>query len=393
MAAVVGWDPSIFLRGSETRETLVRVDQAGYAVGQSKVAAVMGEEEALAGAGFDVLDGRNRSVLTGRVGPRTGGWNHRFASVHTVDLSALTTPGTYRLTLTGTAAGTSPPFRVASATDLMAPLVEQNVRFFQAQRDGAQVVPGMLHRKPSHLSDRQATVYATPRFSADGSTLVDRRLTPAGGPVDVSGGWFDAGDYLKFTHTTSFSVIQLFLAGREVPAANWLSAEAEHGVRWLERMWDDTSGILYAQVGLGQGNNDTLRGDHDLWRLPEADDAMNTKPGHPVHLIGHRPVFRANEPGRPISPNLAGRVAAAFALAAQADSHPAAARRWLDKAAEVYARADTSPEGPLVTAYPGAFYSEDSWQDDLQLAAAQLARAARQRGDTRAVEWQRQAGA
>nr|WP_234331101.1 hypothetical protein [Streptomyces sp. NRRL F-4474] len=41
--------------------------------------------------------------------------------MHTVDLSALTTPGTYRLTLTGTAAGTSPPFRVASATDLITP--------------------------------------------------------------------------------------------------------------------------------------------------------------------------------------------------------------------------------------------------------------------------------
>ncbi|MGW7029120.1 glycoside hydrolase family 9 protein [Streptomyces xanthophaeus] len=273
----------------------------------------------------------------------------------------------------------------------MTPLVEQNVRFFQAQRDGAEVVANVLHRKPSHLSDRQATVYDTPRFSADGSSLEDIRLTPAGGPVDVSGGWFDAGDFLKFTHTTSFSLVQLFLAQREMPSAAGLPAEAEHGVRWLDRMWEGTSGTLYAQVGLGEGNNDS-RGDHDLWRLPEADDALRTAPGGQDHLIRHRPVFRANEPGRPISPNLAGRVAAAFALAAQADSDPASALRWLDKAAAVYAQADTSPKGPLVTAYPGAFYSEDSWQDDLELGAAELARAARQLGDARSAEWQRQAG-
>ncbi|MCF3178671.1 glycoside hydrolase family 9 protein [Streptomyces polychromogenes] len=390
-AAVVGWDP-MHLRAPDGRgEAVVRVDQAGYVAGGPKAAVVMGPADALAGAGYAVLDDRGRSVLTGRVGPLTGSWNERFASVRTVDLSALTAPGTYRLTLTGTASGTSPRFRVAPARELMTPLVEQNVRFFQAQRDGADVVADVLRRKPSHLSDRQATVYKAPRFSDDGTRLEDGRLTPVGGPVDVSGGWFDAGDFLKFTHTASYSVVQLFLAGRELPAASGLSAEAEHGVRWLERMWDGSTGTLYAQVGLGAGN-DAVGNDHDLWRLPETDDALRTTPGDKDHLIKHRPVFRANEPGAPISPNLAGRVAAAFALAAQTDPDPGSARRRLDEAASVYTRADTAPKGPLVTAYPGAFYSEESWQDDLELGAAELARAARTLGDARAAtDWQRQA--
>ncbi|WP_244190469.1 glycoside hydrolase family 9 protein [Streptomyces caeruleatus] len=393
VAAVVGWDPTGLTEGPGASEAVVRVDQVGYAAGAAKIAVVTGPDDALADAGFAVIDGQGHSVLTGRVGPRTGSWNRRFTSVHTVDLSALTAPGTYRLTLTGTAAGTSPRFRVAPARELMASLVEQNVRFFQAQRDGAEVVAEVLRRKPSHLSDRRATVYVTPRFSADGSRLQDRRLIPAGGPVDASGGWFDAGDFLKFTHTASYAVVQLFLAEREMPAASGLSAEAEYGVRWLDRMWDGTSGTLYGQVGLGAGNDD-IGNDHDLWRLPEADDALRTAPGDTDYLIRHRPVFRANEPGAPISPNLAGRVVAAFALAAQADSDPASARRWLDKAAAVYARADTTPTGQLVTAYPAAFYSEESWQDDLELGAAELARAARALGDAaRAAEWQRQAGA
>lgn len=389
MATVVGCGPTAAPDAHGASEVTVRVNQAGYVAAESKAAFVMGADDALARAGFVVLDGQGRTVLTGRVGPRTGSWNHHFESVRTVDLSALTTPGSYRLALTGTASGTSRRFRVAPARELMASLAEQNVRFFRAQRDGAEAPADVLHRRPSHLSDRTATVYATPRFSSDGASLEDDRPRQAGGPVDVAGGWFDAGDFLKFTHTASYSVIQMFLAARELPGTAGLPAEAQYGVRWLDRMWDGRSGTLYAQVGLGVGN-DRLRGDHDLWRLPEADDALRVTPGHRDHLLKNRPVFRVNEPGAPISPNLAGRVAAAFALAAQADPDPASARRRFDEAAEVYGRADTAPKGRLVTAYPAAFYSEEAWQDDLELGAAELARAARAPGDPRAAEWQSQ---
>jgi endoglucanase len=39
--------------------------------------------------------------------------------------------------------------------------------------------------------------------------------------------------------------------------------------------------------------------------------------GDAEYFIKYRPVFRAAAPGAPISPNLAGRVAAAFALTAR----------------------------------------------------------------------------
>ena len=60
-----------------------------------------------------------------------------------------------------------------------------------------------------------------------------------GGPldgqrVDLTGGWMDAGDTLKFTQTTSYTVVALLLAGRLDPAdAVPLRASAEVGVRWL----------------------------------------------------------------------------------------------------------------------------------------------------------------
>ncbi|MFS8198091.1 glycoside hydrolase family 9 protein [Streptomyces sp. CWNU-52B] len=173
-----------------------------------------------------------------------------------------------------------------------------------------------------------------------------------------------------------------------------LSAEASHGLAWLDKMWDGDGETLYAQVGIGVGN-ESVRTDHDVWRLPEADDRLDVSPGDPDFTIKHRPVFRAAEPGEAISPSLAGRVAAAFALAAQraagpdsaAGADPEEAQGWLDKAAAVYALADTDPDEPPLTAFPPTFYPEDSWQDDLEFAAAELALAARETGDEREGAW------
>ncbi|UPZ27038.1 glycoside hydrolase family 9 protein [Streptomyces sp. LRE541] len=375
-------------------EVAVRVDQVGYVHGESKRAYVMGPTAALAGARYKVVDAKDAVVAAGRLGAVTGRWNAKYPSVRTVDLSALDTPGTYRIVLTGTAAGRSPAFRIAGARELMTPLVRDNVRFLQAQRDGADVVTDgprhTLRHGPSHLADRDATVYAPPEYDAEGTELLDEELTPTGEQVDVSGGWFDAGDFLKFTGTTSYSVAELLLAQRDLPGMAELSAEASHGLAWLDRMWDGDSETLYVQVGIGAGN-EAVRTDHDVWRLPEADDRLDVSPGDPDYTIKHRPVFRAAEPGEAISPSLAGRVAAAFALAAQraADTDPAKARDWLDKAAAVYDLADTEPDPdePPLTAIPGTFYPEDSWQDDMEFGGAELALAARQLRDDRESDW------
>ncbi|WP_332880621.1 glycoside hydrolase family 9 protein [Streptomyces sp. NBC_00564] len=367
----------------------IRVDQVGYVRGEAKQAYVMGPSAALAGARFQVVDAKNKVVTAGRLGAVTGRWNAKYPSVRTADLSALDTPGTYRIVLTGTAAGRSPAFRIAHADELMTPLVRDNVRFLQAQRDGADVLPGALQHGPSHLADQDATVYAEPEYDEEGNELL-AELTPTGDQVDVSGGWFDAGDFLKFTATTSYSVAEVLLAERDLPDMEELSDEATHGLAWLDRMWDEDSETLYAQVGIGAGNEDA-RSDHDVWRLPEADDRLDVSPGDPDYTIKHRPVFRAAGPGEPISPNLAGRVAAVFALAAQraADTDPEEAQAWLDKAAAVYDLADTGhdPDEPLVTAFPGAFYPEDSWQDDMEFGGAELALAARELGDDRESDW------
>ena len=211
--------------------------------------------------------------------------------------------------------------------------------------------------------------------------------------MDVDGGWYDAGDYLKFTHIAAYSESLLWASARDARQPDrTLLAEARHGLYWLDKMWDERTKTLYIQVGIGTGNvEQTFVGDHDIWRLPEVDDHL-TDPSE--RFLRNRPVFRAAAPGDPISPNLAGRTAAAFALAAQVEARtdPAKARRHLQTAAQIFDQAQTTGVGQLVTSLPFAFYPESAWRDDLELGATELALAAQRLHDPRANAWLKQAG-
>jgi Glycosyl hydrolase family 9 len=240
-------------------------------------------------------------------------------------------------------------------------------------------------------------VYAHPEYEdPDSDVIVGADLERIGGPVDLEGGWFDAGDFIKFTHTTAYADSLLLVAQRALggaaPAA--LSREIRFGLDWLAKAWDPARGTLYIQVGIGSGNADgTFFGDHDLWRLPEADDALT---GAENRYLTRRPAFGTDAaPGR-LAPNLAGRMAATFALAAQVDARTdrVRARFELALAAQIFGRAKTVgvTEDDVVTALPHAFYPESSWRDDLELGATELARAGYLLHDPRADRWLATAG-
>ena len=85
-------------------------------------------------------------------------------------------------------------------------------------------------------------------------------------------------------------------------------------------------------------------------------------------------MFRAGKPDSPISPNLAGRDAAAFAECYQVfrSTAPGLADRCLRSAEDIFALADTSPTGHLLTVIPFDFYPESEWRDDLEWGATEL---------------------
>jgi endoglucanase len=133
-------------------------------------------------------------------------------------------------------------------------------------------------------------------------------------------------------------------------------------------------------VGTGTDFEDfSFLSDHDLWRLPQDDDTYaGDDPDY--QYIRHRPVFAAGPAGAPISPNLAGRLAASFAGCFQIfrESDPELARQCIFSAEHVLDLADTSPSGNLLTVAPFDFYPEGEWRDDLELGAAELYFAVRQ---------------
>jgi len=359
----------------------VRVDQVGFAIG-APARALLLSSAALPGTRFAVLAADGAVVRSGASGPSLGSWSARFPHVLALDIGPLPGPATDRVVVTrgGAPVAVSPPFRVDAPVALYAPLAGNAIRFLRAQRDGPDVDPTLLGRQPSHLLDAHATPFRTPAYRHD---MLTSALKPAGGgTIDASGGWFDAGDYLKFFETASFTDVLLLQALRDHPDAfpdlGAARAEARFGIDWLLRMWDPARGRLAYQVGIGNGNGRVL-GAHDAsWRLPQADDRLRARPGRGAWYIAHRPVLvTGGGLGRSISPNLAGRGAAAFALCDQVfrASDPALAGRCLAAAESLYARARVVHVGRLTTAAPYDYYPEREWRDDMELGGVELARA------------------
>lgn len=354
----------------------VRVDQAGYTTDGAKRAYLMSRRDE-AGARFTVLRVPGGEVAySGVVGSSAGSWSKRFAHVETIDFDALRTPGSYAISIASPTAADSPTFEIAAPAALYAQPLANALSFYENERDGPAFIPSALRTAAAHLNDAHASVYETPSVNRDGVFKGD--LTPTGETIDASGGWWDAGDYLKFVQTTGYTVALALLGVRDFPAqlgpgAADFTGEARFGVEWLLRMWNDPTRTLYYQVGIGEGNAQTL-GDHDIWRLAQADDGYGGEE-RSARYIRHRPVFRAGPPGSPVSPNLAGRDAAAFALCAQvfAASDPAFAARCLTAGEHIFDLADTDPRGQLLTAIPFDFYPESEWRDDLELGASELA--------------------
>lgn len=359
-------------------QAFVRVNQIGYVAG-APFRAFLLSRIAVTGVTFDVVADDASVATTAGVGADLGRWSRRFPHVYALDVDGSIDPGAYTIVVDLSPQVASPSFEVGDPVELAAPLLLNARSFFQAQRDGPNVIGSVLQRQPSHLHDRNARVYRRAHYTPD-FTIVDPVPVPGTPRRNVAGGWFDAGDFIKGVQTESYTSAMLLLARRDYPgqlgpgADADLSAELAFESRWLLKMWDDDTGTLYYQVGFGDGS-ERFAGDHDPWRLPEADDTY--RPGDDRYrYIRHRPLFRAGPPGSPVSPNLAGRMAAAFGLCSQVfrSTDPALADRCLTSGQHIFDLADRHP-GRLLTLSPFAYYPETEWRSDLELGAIELYRA------------------
>jgi len=349
----------------------LRLNEAGYESGPVHAYLMSGTDQA--GSTFTVKKSNGETVFSGAVGNSGATWGKY--KVYPLDFTILTA-GTYTLSVSGPHPALS-TFRVDSPAQLYVSPLNNALRFFQDQRDGSDYIPSALRTAPAHLNDQRGNVYKPPEFGWFGRIKGD--LVPTGSVVDASGGWWDAGDSLKFVHTTSYTEALMLVGVRDFPrqmgsdsSTSSFVKEAQFGLDWLQRMWNNDSATLYYQVGIGSGNS-SFEDDHSLWRLPQEDDAFGgTQPKY--RYIRNRPVLIAAPAGSRISPNLAGRLAADLALCftIYRKSDPTYANRCLLEAEHIFDLADTSPQLELLTASPHDFYGESEWRDDMELGATEL---------------------
>jgi len=357
----------------------VRVNQVDYPVGAAKVAYAMLPAR-VASVAFTV-SGSDGVVFRGTSTSDLGGWNKRYGAVYELTFSAVRRPGSYRVQVTADGQiARSPEFSVGLSGQQYGKLVTNAVRYFTSERDGSDVEHSVLNREPANLTDEHAYVYATPKYDSNDNLIGGFRRI--GGPVNVSGGWFDAGGgYEKFAYTASYADALLQIAQRDYPGRYpTLGPEASFGLSWLNKLWNAKKKVLYIQVGIGNGNaSNTIQGDYNFWFLPQAEDKMNVKkggkPGPTAYYVKYRPVFEAAPAGQKISPDFAGRFAADFGLAAQLDARSSrpAAEHWLSLARGIYAMAKTKHVGRIVTTYPYDYYGGTEWKSDMLWGAAEIA--------------------
>src|SRR6478609_7257 len=216
--------------------------------GQARLPDVVRE----AGATFSVMAGTT-AVFTAPIGSQLGSWSATFPHVYALDFPT-TAAGTYTITVSGPVAARSPSFAIGAGSSVYAGAIGNALSFYQDERDGPDYIPSPLRTAPAHLNDEHAMTYLTPKVDVDG--IFQGSLKPLGTRVNAAGGWWDAGDYLKFVQTESYTTGVLLSGLRDFPAQMGphsgadFTAETTFGVRWLPRMWNDRTKTLYYQVGV-----------------------------------------------------------------------------------------------------------------------------------------------
>jgi len=227
----------------------IHVNQEGYAPSLPKKAMIgyylgdMGEMEIPSSGGFLLLDARSgAAVYRGSLTPRrdVGYRTHPlpYQNVLEADFSDFTTPGEYQLQVPGL--GTSMPF-----------LIDEGIAMGFARTYAL----GMYHQRcgaanelpftrfvhdACHTAPAQVPVQSDPRFAFTWATIAGYARSPSSdnppqtaplltseasqlypfvrrGPIDVSGGHHDAGDYSKYTINSAELIHYLVFAVDSIP--------------------------------------------------------------------------------------------------------------------------------------------------------------------------------
>ena len=225
----------------------IHLNQIGFYPHSPKVVVVVGAT----GDQFRVLPaGGGAPVLTGALGEERSAdaWG---LPARTADLSALVTPGRYRVVVDG--AGESPPFEIRER--VLAEAARASLKAFYHHRVSVATVPehaGIWARPAGHPDDR---VEIHPSAASPGR--------PAGTLISAPGGWYDAGDYNKYVVNSGITTGTLLSLAEDLPeavaaletnipesgdAVPDLIDEVLYNLRWMLAMQDPGDGGVYHKL-------------------------------------------------------------------------------------------------------------------------------------------------
>ena len=354
-------------------ETFIRASQVGYAPSNDKVAIAF--TKGTLPQTFAVISATGEKVFEGKLHPIPDVKWGEFENHAELDFTSFKTPGEYRLRA---GENESLPFRIGK--DAYARLPDELLEFMREQRCGYN--PWL-----------DAVCHPFDGRTAYGPLTNDTYL-------DATGGWHDAADLLKYLLTSGNATAQMLLtyALAVTPAEKAVFAdnvnalgqpytngipdvldEARWGLEWMLKL-HPAPGQLYHQVADDR--------DHIRNRLPQneiVDYGWGKGGARVVYYADGQPQglrqYKSQSTG---VANLAGRYAAAMALAYQIWKNDPAQRvfaeRCLQAGKEVYQLGRAHEGVQQGNSYSAPYrYEETTWADDMEWGAAELFRATGER--------------
>ncbi len=341
----------IFICSSVFADIFIRYNQVGYEPIRKKRVIVM-SDRSIKNNTWSFVNNSGDTVLQGTMGKHIFGMNDHLPKMfnYTLDFSKIETEGDYTLAIEGTE-----PVTIKIKKNAHVFLINQMVRFMKVQRSGTD---DCLDHKKSHMGDASCQVYI--RSNMDNKSWKKANNAE---PVDMLGGWYDAGDYIKFTLTTAYASYFMLRSYETYPeifdgvknysqsSLNDMLDEAKYGLDYLMKtMPNDTTFII--QVANHEDHRQGLR-------LPDQD-----------LLNGQRHAYSC------LSPTQMGYTAAALALGSKIFKEQGLkkeADQYKAMAIKIFKAAEKSKELPAWFEFEWEkFYFDETADDNMQLAATEL---------------------
>jgi endoglucanase len=347
-----------------SKEIFIRINQYGYQLNESKIAIIFSNSPLK--EKFEVIEKNSQKSIASfkPVKSQAEGWG-TFGFYYQLDFSEVNQQGTYQIG--GTKSGFISQFFEISDTAYKG-TTDNLLTFMQQQRCGYNPFLDLVcHQR-------------------DGRIFYG--IMPDSTYVDVSGGWHDAGDQLKYLITGSYATAHMLKSYELYPnkfsdKANELGQphpngiadvldEAKWGLDWILKLHFAPDQLVH-QVADDR--------DHLGWKMPDEDQSdFGWGPN------SYRAAYVANGQPQGLNKykskatgvaNLAGRSAAALALGAKIwiEIDSSFAQKCLKSAKTVYTLGKSMEGFQQGNSFGAPYrYNEQNWADDMEWGAAELFR-------------------